>query len=90
MKKHKKPERPVQYLTQEYVERTRHATPDQIVEFLEQTKQLLAQESCASVSISLRVPQDLLQVFKSKAEIEGVKYQTLIKKLMSEYVRGKR
>ncbi len=82
----KNPERPVQYLTREYVERTRHATPDQIVEFLEQSQKLFMQESSASILISLRVPQ----LIKSKAEIEGVKYQTLIKKLMSEYVRGKK
>ena len=38
--------------------------------------------------ISLKVPEDLLKVFRHKCEIEGVLYQSKIKSLMSAWVLG--
>lgn len=86
MKKNK----PVQYLTREYVERTRNATPDQIIRFLEDGRKIYqAQEKQESILISMRVPSELLDAFKAKSEVEGQKYQTQIKKLMETWLKRK-
>jgi len=105
MKKKSKPQpkaqkstsdRPVQYFTKEYLEQVKGATPAQIVRYLEESKQVYfaglnqnAEKQEASTLISLRVPKDLLEAFKAKAELRNIKYQTLIKKLMLEYISGK-
>jgi predicted DNA binding CopG/RHH family protein len=36
--------------------------------------------------VSIRIPADLLEAFKVQAYIDGTPYQTLIKKLMREWV----
>jgi predicted DNA binding CopG/RHH family protein len=38
--------------------------------------------------ISLKVPEDLLDAFRTKAELHGVRYQTQIKKLMRRWLLG--
>lgn len=49
-----------------------------------------ATEKKASPSklISLKVQEDLLTIFRNKCEIEGLRYQTQIKLLMSKWVKG--
>jgi predicted DNA binding CopG/RHH family protein len=89
-------DRPVQYFTKEYLDQVKDATPDQIVRYLEESKQVYfaglnqnAEKQEASTLISIRIPKDLLEAFKAKAELRNIKYQTLIKKLMLEYISGK-
>jgi predicted DNA binding CopG/RHH family protein len=92
-----KNKRPVQYFTKEYLEQVKYATPEQIVHYLEESKRIYyasmqsdkAQNSDESVLISLRVPRDLLEAFKAKAELHNTKYQTLIKQLMKKHLSGK-
>ena len=38
--------------------------------------------------ISMKVPEDLLETFKKRAEQQGVPYQTLIKQLMLKWLAG--
>lgn len=79
-------EKPIQYFNPEYVERCRDLTPDQILQFLEDWKQLYYNipEKCRP--ISLKVEPTLLRAFKTKAKLSGVAYQTQIKKLMKAWV----
>ena len=59
-----------------------------IVEFLENFRQLTdprAQKK--SKLISIKIPEPLLEAFKFKAERENIPYQTMIKKLMLEWIK---
>lgn len=78
--------RPIQYFTDEYLERCKNMTPEQILQFLEDFRQLseLKIEKCQL--ISLRVEPSLLKAFKAKAKLHDVPYQTQIKRLMREWV----
>jgi len=62
-------------------------TPTEILEFVESFRILHGEpHSSKSRLISMKVPEDLLSVFRQKAKSEGIPYQTLIKKLMRSYV----
>ncbi len=79
----------VQYFDKDYLEQSRKASTEQILHYLEQFRLMQsAKYAPASKSrlISLKVADDLLTLFRAKCEVEGVKYQTQIKKLMSEWV----
>ena len=78
--------RPVQYFTAEYLERCKKLTPDQILQFLEDFRQLseIKHEKCTPISV--RIDPSLLTAFKAKAKLCNVPYQTQIKKLMREWV----
>ncbi len=79
--------KPVQYFSDEYLEQCKGATPLQILEFLEQYR-LMQSKQAASKLISMKVPEPLLQAFRRKCELEGLKYQTQIKKLMQEWIES--
>jgi predicted DNA binding CopG/RHH family protein len=76
----------VQTFTEEYLEQCRGMTADQVLRFLEDFRKLHAQHPARSKLISLKVPEDLLQAFRQRAELAGVPYQTQIKQLMREWV----
>lgn len=81
--------RPVQHFSKEYLEQCRSMTPEQIVRFLDGFRSLHARgPGPKSRLISMKVPEDLLETFKTKARLSGVPYQTLIKRLMREWVRS--
>lgn len=79
--------RPVQYFTDEYLQYCRNLSPDQIVEFLEQFREV-AQAGLRSPSklISIKVPENLLSAFKFKAQARGQPYQAVIKNLMRQWL----
>ena len=74
--------KPIQYFTEEYLKLCQKMTPDEIVEFLENFRQLADIETEKSIPISLRVEPKLLSAFKAKAKLHNVSYQTKIKELM--------
>jgi predicted DNA binding CopG/RHH family protein len=77
----------VQYFSDEYLEQCKKMTPEQIVRFLDDFRQLQGvQPESRSKLISLKVPEDLLRAFRARCDMEGVKYQTQIKKLMSSWL----
>ncbi|HEY2810666.1 MAG TPA: hypothetical protein VGJ00_04675 [Rhabdochlamydiaceae bacterium] len=76
----------IQYFSKKYLKRCKGATPDQIIEFLENYRMLFASTREKSQLISIKVEPSLLKAFKRKAELEGVFYQTQIKKLMKEWL----
>lgn len=76
----------VQYFSKEYLEQCKLFSPLQIVEFLDGFRRL--REPSRSRLISLKVPESLLQTFRGRCRVEGVRYQTRIKQLMEEWLTG--
>lgn len=76
----------LQRFSDEYLERCGELSPDQILQFLEDFRQLHASRPLPSKLISLKVPVDLLRAFRAKAEMQGTPYQTQIKALMKSWV----
>lgn len=76
----------IQRFSDEYLAGCRDMTPDQIVTFLDDFRQLHAGRPAPSKLISLKVPADLLHTFRTRAELEGLRYQTQIKELMKAWV----
>ncbi len=83
--------KPVQYFNTEYLDNTSDASPEQILRFLEGFRLMQAPATPASRSkmISLKIPEDLLRLFRAKCEVEGVKYQSQIKTLMVQWLKYK-
>jgi len=79
--------RPVQFFSDEYLEQCKHATPETILEFLESFR-LMNGPTGKSKLISIKVPIYLLEGFRRKCELREMKYQTQIKKLMEQWMRG--
>jgi len=79
----------VQKFTPEYLERCQHMSPEEIIRFLEQFRQIHADSPRKTKSklISMKVAEDLLENFKAKAKLEGIAYQTKIKQLMMEWLK---
>lgn len=85
--------RPVQYFTPEYLEQCRQMTPDQIIRFVEDFRRLHGEgihgtPRVKSRLISLKVREDLLDAFRTKARLSGRPYQTQIKDLMKAWLAG--
>lgn len=78
----------VQYFTQEYLDRCKGMTPEQILEFLENYRMLVSETPEKCQLISLKIEPSLLNAFKRKASLENIPYQTLIKKLMRDWLKN--
>ncbi len=76
----------LQKFSDEYLESCRAMTPDQIIQFLDDFRRLHGARPAPSKLISIKVPSDLLNVFKAKAAIANTPYQTQIKTLMKAWV----
>jgi predicted DNA binding CopG/RHH family protein len=61
-------------------------TPDQVIQFLDDFRQLHGTRPSASKLISMKVPEDLLNTFKAKSKMTNTPYQTQIKVLMKDWV----
>ncbi len=79
--------RPVQYFSDDYLEQCRTATPEQVLTFLENYRQMQGGEDKSKL-ISIKVPESLLSAFRQKCELHGLKYQTQIKQLMRDWLEG--
>ena len=62
-------------------------TPDEIVKFLDDFRQLHGHNPQPSKLISLKVSVPLLNIFRFQCEQHGLKYQTHIKKLMKNWLQ---
>ena len=78
--------KPVQYFNNKYLNQCRDATPEQILEYLESFRMMQAQ-SAKSKLISIKIPITLLDSFRRKCEFAGVRYQTQIKQLMTDWLQ---
>lgn len=80
----------VQYMTEAQIEAGLKMTIRERLQFLEDFKSLgYSAKPSKSKLISIKVPEDLLRMFRQKCELEDIAYQTQIKKLMSEWVLTK-
>ena len=78
----------VQYFSDEYLERCREMTADQILRFLDDFRRLHGSRPAKSKLISIKVPEDLLNAFKAKARMTNTPYQTQLKTLMKAWLVG--
>lgn len=80
----------VQHFSDEYLQQCKEMTPDQIIQFLDDFRQLHGATSRSkSKLISIKVPENLLSAFKARAALAGTPYQTQIKALMKAWVLEK-
>ncbi len=77
----------VQYFSDEYLRHSGQATPEQILEYLESFR-LMNSTRMPSKLISMKLPQPLLDNFKQRCRLEGMRYQTQIKVLMKDWLKG--
>ena len=77
--------RPVQYFNDEYIQRCKGMTNEQILEFLESFRRM-QEKPMQSKLISIKVPEHMLNTFKQRCNLEGLKYQTKIKSLMQDWL----
>ncbi len=89
----------LQKFSDEYLEQCREMSTEQIVRFLDDFRRLhgaknhtqphaisVQKSTSPSKLISMKVPEDLLFVFRTKAAMTDTPYQTQIKKLMLQWV----
>ena len=77
----------LQYFSDEYLEHCRSLTPQQICEFLESFRRLHEPQQKTKL-ISMKVEERLLLAFRRRCELEGLRYQTQIKALMTAWLEG--
>ncbi len=78
----------VQKFSDEYLERCREMSHDDIVRFLDDFRRVHGNTRSESRLISMKVPVDLLAAFKANARLYNVPYQTQIKKLMVAWLKA--
>jgi len=76
----------VQTFSDEYLERCRDMSHDEIARFLDDFRRLHGKRRSPSRLISMKVPEDLLAAFKANAKLHNVPYQTQIKRLMTAWL----
>ena len=76
----------VQRFTRENLEHGKNLTADQILRFLDDFRCLHGSQPRKSKLISMKVPEDLLNAFRTRARMAGMPYQTQIKRLMKAWV----
>jgi predicted DNA binding CopG/RHH family protein len=79
--------RPVQYFSDDYLQQCKDAKPEAILDYLENFR-LMSSEPSKSKLISMKIPENLLKSFRTRCELENIRYQTKIKKLMEEWLQG--
>jgi len=78
--------KPVQHFSDEYLEQCKDAKPEAILDYLENFR-LMNDEPSKSRLISMKISENLLKTFRTKCELENIRYQTKIKKLMEEWLQ---
>ena len=80
--------RVVQEFSPEYLAQCKEMSTEEILRFLDQFRRIHGSPTQRPKSklISMKVSEDLLQAFKTKAKLENVRYQSQIKLLMEKWV----
>lgn len=77
----------LQYFSKEQIDHSSKLSIEDTVLFLENFRMMVvAPKKQKSKLISIKIPESMLEVFKNKAKIAGTPYQTMIKKLMNEWI----
>lgn len=81
-------EKALQIFSDEQLEQYKELTALQIVHYLEDFRLMHSSINNKSKSklISMKVPEDLLDLFKKRSKQENIPYQTKIKILMKEWL----
>ncbi len=81
--------RPVQFFDDQYLKRCTKMSATQICRFLEEFRLIHAQKHSPKKLISIRIPENILNAAKLKAEAIGVPYQIQIQRLIEQWVKSK-
>jgi predicted DNA binding CopG/RHH family protein len=65
---------------------SKHISPETALEFLENMRTLSSKIDTEKKMISIRIPQNLLEAIKLKAQVENKKYQSLIVESIRRYL----
>jgi predicted DNA binding CopG/RHH family protein len=79
--------RALQTFSAEYLERCKDLSVEEKFDFIENFRLMHSQVKSPSKLISIKIPEHLLEAFKQKSKLEGVAYQTQIKKLMKQWIK---
>ncbi len=72
----------------EMIEIGQQMSPEQIARFLEDFRLLHSKTMTEKTTpISIRIPENLLRLFKAQCKQQGLKYQTQIKELMKSWIK---
>lgn len=69
--------------------RVKKVTPEEAVQFLEDFRIMMSEKKLPTKPISLRVPENILNSYKTMAKFEGKKYQSLIVEALEFYIKNK-
>ena len=67
--------------------RERSVSPEEGVEFLESFRILMSEKDEPTKLISIRIPENILNLLKTKAKLDGKKYQSLIIELLRKDIK---
>lgn len=79
----------IQLFSDDYLAQCEKLSTEQIVRYLEDFRAInapLIKTECRLISI--KIEADLLDTFKTKARLDGVPYQSRIKKIMREWLKN--
>ena len=77
----------VQYFSDEYLTRCKELSTEQIAKFLDDFRLINSpRHQVKTKLISLKVETDLLDAFKVQSRLDGVPYQSRIKKIMRDWL----
>lgn len=65
-------------------------SPEEAIQFLEDMQTLQSEIDEPTISISLRVPKNLLRALKTKSRVEGKKYQSVFIQFLRDGLRHQR
>lgn len=77
-------QKPIQYFDSEYLQRCKGMSPDQIIEFEENFRELMSHPSRKSSLVN--ITPSLLEKFKKQAAKKNIPYQTQLEKLIREWL----
>ena len=81
----------LQLFSDDYLDQCRKLTPNQIARYLEDFRTINQPvKKPKSILISMKVETDLLDAFKTRAQLDGVPYQARIKQTMRDWLKNNR
>jgi len=79
----------IQYFSAEYLENSSKMKPEQIINYLEEFRNMYYQAKPHRTKlISIKIPENMLALFREKSNLNGIKYQTQIKLLMDNWLKS--
>jgi len=78
--------KPVQFFSDEYLEQCSKMNHAEIAKFLDDYRKIHGGRSSKSKLISIKIPEDMFESFKTKAKLNCIPYPPLIKRLMRDWL----